>query len=151
MTDILSEVDWNVRVSGLPHAMSEACEAAGLSPNAVEFHELTIDAHAPSATGASVAWPSYFCDKTGFVLVLAYLVRNNLPLELDIIVERAVSGHSRYRLHPALDPHSRAILASINPRQAEAIADLQARAEAVFARLAQTQLIEEQGPAPWDG
>jgi hypothetical protein len=38
-------------------------------------------------------------------------------------------------MHPPLDPHSLAMLRSINPRQANAIEDLQDRAETVFARL----------------
>ena len=145
MTDILDQVDWSVRVSALPQAMSEACDAAGLSPNAMAFHELTLQDGQPSAAGASVDWPTYFCDKTGFVLILAYLVRNNLPLELEVRVTRDFSGISRYRMHPPLDKHSLTILQSINPRQASVITDLQARTEAVFARLGQGHLIDGTG------
>lgn len=141
MRDPLSNVDWSVRVSSLPQAIAEACDAAGLSPNAVIFHDLMLSGERPSAAGASVDWPSYFCDKAGFVLVLAYLVRNHLPLEMDIRVTRPESGTSHFRMHPPLDPHAKAILAAINPREAQAMEDLQARAESVFARLRDAHLI----------
>jgi hypothetical protein len=141
MDEILRGIDWSVRVTSLPQAMSEACDAAGLSPNAVVFHNLALHGDGPSASGASVDWPTYFCDKAGFVLVLAYLVRNHLPLEMDIRVTRPESGTSHFRMHPPLDPHAMAILQAINPREAQAIGDLQARAETVFARLRQAHLV----------
>mgnify|MGYP006424877553 CR=1 FL=1 len=130
-----SEVDWRVRVSGHPQAMSEACGSAGLSPNALHLHELSLAEDGPTAEAASIEWPSYFCGKTDFVLVLAYLVRNHLPLDMEILLVRPSSGESRYQLHPPLDTHTRHLLSRINPRQAAALNDLQDRTEAVFERL----------------
>lgn len=129
-------------MTSLPQAMSEACDAAGLSPNAVTFHNLAVHGDRPAASGASIDWPTYFCDKPGFVLVLAHLVRNHLPFEMDIHVTRPQSGPSHFRMHPPLDPHARAILEAINPREAQAIDDLAARAESVFARLRQAHVAD---------
>lgn len=139
---VFEDTNWTVRVTGLPQAVADACHAAGLSPNAMELHDLSVIQAGPSASGASVTCPSYFCDRTGFVLVLAHLVRNHLPFELELLLKRDASGNSTYRLHPALDSHTRALLAEINPRDAEAIADLQDRASTVFARLRHGHLIE---------
>lgn len=142
MDDAFDAGDWTVQVSSLPHAVAEACAVAGLSPNAVELRDLAVVNAKPSASGAAVRCPSYFCDRTGFVLVLAYLVRNHLPFELEMFLETGRGG-AAYRLHPALDPHSRALLAEIDPRQASEIADLQQRAAQVFERLRRGRLIEE--------
>jgi len=139
-TGIMDE-GWRVRVSGHPQALAEACAAAGLSPNALRWHDLTLDApdagsgDGVGAAAASIEWPSYFCDKTGLVLVLAYLVRNHLPLDLDMFLDRPGAGTSHYQLHPPLDPHTRGLLKRLNPQQARALDDLQDRAEAVFSRL----------------
>jgi hypothetical protein len=145
MRDPLRDVDWSVRVSSLPQAIQEACDAAGLSPNAVIFHDLTLGGERPAAANASIDWPSYFCDKAGFVLVLAYLVRNHLPLEMDVRITRPSTGTSHFRMHPPLDPHAKAMLQAINPREAQAMADLNARAESVFARLRQAHLPDIDG------
>lgn len=132
MTDPL---DWRVRISSLPQALAEACDAAAVSPNAVILHDVTLQGEELSADGASLDWPSYFCDKASFVLVLAYLVRNNLPLEMDVFVTRAESGTSSFRIHPPLDGHAQSVLSAVNPNDTQMISDLNARAEAVLARL----------------
>jgi hypothetical protein len=48
-------------------------------------------------------------------------------------------------MHPPLDPHAKALLQAINPREAQAMADLNARAESVFARLRQAHLPDIDG------
>lgn len=133
--DALQDIEWKVLVSSLPEAMVDACAVAGLSPNAVRFQNIVMTEGRAASDLASLEWPSYFCDKGGFVRVLAYLVQNNLPLDMDVEVNRRYSGHSSFRMHPPLDSHSLNILWQINPREAEAMVELNERAEAIFARL----------------
>ena len=134
--------DWEVRINGHPRALAEACAAAGVSPNAMRLHDLDAPGHAT----ASVEWPSYFCERTDLVLILAYLVRNHLPFDMQLVFPDAADATrgATYMLHPPLDEHSRALLSEINPRKSAALGDLQERVETVLARLRQGHLIERE-------
>jgi len=122
---------WWVRLAAPAVPLADACDAAGVSTNALESLEPGQDAVAGSSV---LACPGYFCSPAGFVLVLAHLTRCNLGFELHVVMG-ADTGASVYAVHPPLDTHSRSILAELDPERAPAASELEARARSVFARL----------------
>ena len=111
------------------HVLLEAVATVGMSPNSVE----ALDVGMASVPKARVRWPSFFCTQADYVGVLAYLLQNNLPFDLEVSAPDGGSG--RYKLHPPLDPHTAQLLASIDPSQASMLAEMQGRVERVFEQL----------------
>ena len=123
------------------HVLVEAAATIGLSRNAVE----SLDLEGLTVAQARVRWPSFFCDETRYVRVLAYLVQNNLPFDLEVTPHP--KNGARYKLHPPLDPHTLNLLSQINPAQATALAEIQHHTHLVFQRLREATLppADEQG------
>jgi len=113
------------------HALLDAGAVVDLSPNAVE----ALDIGFANVPKARVRWPSFFCSQADFVRVLAYLLQNNLPFDLEVSAAEGASG--RYQLHPPLDAHTLELLATIDPRRASALSEMQSRVERVFQQLRQ--------------
>ena len=113
------------------HVLLDAVATAGMSPNSVE----ALDLGFASVPKARLRWPSYFCTQGDYVRVLAYLLQNNLPFDLEVSAPDGGSG--RYQLHPPLDPHTAQLLANIDPSQAALLAEMQNRVERIFEQLRQ--------------
>ena len=111
------------------HVLLDAVATVGMSPNSVE----ALDLGFASVPKSRLRWPSYFCTQGDYVRVLAYLVQNNLPFDLEVSAPDGSSG--RYQLHPPLDPHTAQLLASVDPSQAWMLAEMQSRVERVFEQL----------------
>ncbi|SDG00391.1 hypothetical protein SAMN05216241_10491 [Limimonas halophila] len=122
---------WWVRLAAPAIALTDACEAAGVSTNAVDTLAAGDD---DAAASAVLTCPSYFCTPGAFVLVLAHLTRCNLDFELQVVMG-ADARASVYAVHPPLDEHSRQLLSQVDPERAPAASELEARARSVFARL----------------
>lgn len=111
------------------HVLLDAVAVAGMSSNAVE----ALDVGFATVPKARVRWPSYFCTQADYVRVLAYLLQNNLPFDLEVAAP--AGGGGRYQLHPPLDAHTAELLSRIDPRQAALMAGMQDQVAAVFERL----------------
>jgi hypothetical protein len=111
------------------HALVEAADVLDLSPNVVG------EAPGPGleVPCASFVWPSYFCDRGDVVRMLTYLLQHGLPFDIDVWPD-GLAG-PRYRLHPPLDPHTRDLLAEVDPKTASRITDWETRIDHVFRRL----------------
>lgn len=127
MTD--NAAQFETEVVAHQHALLDAVATVGMSPNSVE----ALDFEGTSVPRARVRWPSYFCTRGGYVRVLAYLLQNNLPFDLEVSAPDGASG--RYQLYPPLDPDTQHLLATIDPRQASLLAEMQSRVERVFEQL----------------
>lgn len=125
----MSASQFHTEIVAHQHALLDAAAIAGLSANAIEAHDLS----GVTVPQASLRWPSFFCDEGGYVRVLAYLLQNNLPFELE--VAPCGLGGGRYKLHPPVDTHTQRILAAIDPRRASELDGMQARTHRVFERL----------------
>jgi hypothetical protein len=129
----LSEFAFETEITAHQHVLLDAAALVGLSANAVESLEL----HSLRVPQARVRWPSYFCDEAQYVGVLAYLLQNNLPFELEVAPE---SRRARYKLHPPFDAHTQHLLSQVNPAQAATLAEMQQHTQQVFQRLREAAL-----------
>lgn len=111
------------------HVLLDAAATAGMSPNAVE----ALDLGSATVPKARVRWPSFFCTQADYVRILAYLLQNNLPFDLEVAAPEGGSG--RYQLHPPLDPNTAALLQRVDPCQAALMSEMQERVAEVFERL----------------
>lgn len=118
----------------------EAAATVGMSPNAVESLDVVL-ANIPKAR---LRWPSFFCTQADYVRVLAYLLQNDLPFDLE--VSALDGGSGRYQLHPPLDAHTAQLLASIDPGRASIVAETQSRVERVFEQLRKSAPVDGTSP-----
>lgn len=117
--------------------LREACRKTGIDPNAVVVEQIQ-PRHRADAAEAYLEFPTYFCDtRQKFVMLLAQLVRRNLPLEVSLrqIVPRTEELLSFARIYPKMDDEIRQLLMQIDPQIARSVDDLNARIETVFERM----------------
>jgi len=135
MPTVAPRTVWRVTV-GFTY-LREACRKTGIDPNAVVVEQIQ-PRHKADAAEAYLEFPTYFCDtRHKFVLLLAQLVRRNLPLEVSLrqIAPKTEELISFARIYPRMDDEIRRLLMQIDPQMAHTMADLNARIETVFERL----------------
>jgi len=111
-----------LRLTADSEAMANACDAAGVSPNALA----TEGAWSVGSPVASVTSPSYFVDDARFGALLAYFVEMGLWFAVDLEFEsRTERAGASVRLYPALDAQTLELMNQIAPGRGDRIRELQ--------------------------
>lgn len=131
-----STIAW--RLTASYRNLRQAAALVNLDPNALVVAD-SAGLAANDALPASLDCPSYFCDKTQFILILAELVRDGVKFDIALHEIEAGSGTSLAyaTLHPRLDERTLAMLRDLDPATAAHMAAMNDSIEAVFERLRQ--------------